>query len=366
MVSTVRARIRIGYKPLIITILVATMRVRERRIRHAGDAMSALAADAAAAARAAVAHRWQAIDPLLPEPGEPAVTCGFDLRVRSADGQVVASGSCRHLKLKPGTLEISWGAASQFALTPWVAGPDVGPALGQLLARWRSHVASLTDAADDDNAAVIRWPSRDIDGVRALLEHGLRPLTVIAARPAGRRTLSASADLGSGGSTDATVRIRAAGPDDLEAIERLIMAMMEYDAHFGAVRVRADTARAAREFATRVLAASDRWTWLAERDDVPVGFVQADVREAASWIASAVRTQPVAYLGQMSVLPAERGTGVGTALVEHLHREIDGIGVAVTLLHHAQLNPLSTPFWSRMGYRPLWTLWEARPAANPP
>lgn len=36
--------------------------------------------------------------------------------------------------------------------------------------------------------------------------------------------------------------------------------------------------------------------------------------------------------------------------------------VAVTLLHHGQLNPLSAPFWSRMGYRPLWTNWEIRPA----
>ena len=28
------------------------------------------------------------------------------------------------------------------------------------------------------------------------------------------------------------------------------------------------------------------------------------------------------------------------------------------------LNPLSAPFWNRMGYRPLWTGWEVRPAAS--
>jgi GNAT superfamily N-acetyltransferase len=64
----------------------------------------------------------------------------------------------------------------------------------------------------------------------------------------------------------------------------------------------------------------------------------------------------------LSVLPDERGSGVGTALVAGLHRVLDAAGVAVTLLHHAQLNPLSAPFWSRMGYRPLWTSWETRPA----
>jgi GNAT superfamily N-acetyltransferase len=316
-----------------------------------------LATGAVAAARAAVARRWQAIDPLLPDPSEPAATCGADLTVTSADGEVVAAGSCRHVHVTPGSLELAWSAASQFLLTPWVAGPDVGEALGELLARWRRHVSSQQDAADADSAAMIRWPSRDIDGVRALLEHGLRPLTVIAARPAGRQIAAA------GGKPDGS-RIRAAGPADLDGVAGLFMDMMQYDAHFGAVHVRPDTARGLRESAARTLASADPWVWLAERDGVAVGAVQAEPPKAASWIAGAVRQHPVAYLGQMSVLPGRRGAGVGTALVEHLHREVDAIGAAVTLLHHAQLNPLSAPFWSRMGYRPLWTSWEARPAAS--
>ena len=28
------------------------------------------------------------------------------------------------------------------------------------------------------------------------------------------------------------------------------------------------------------------------------------------------------------------------------------------------VRPLSAPFWGRMGYRPLWTGWEVRPAAS--
>ena len=47
-----------------------------------------------------------------------------------------------------------------------------------------------------------------------------------------------------------------------------------------------------------------------------------------------------------------------------LHAVLDARGVDTTLLHYAQLNPLSAPFWSRMGYRPLWTGWEVRPAAS--
>jgi hypothetical protein len=54
---------------------------------------------------------------------------------------------------------------------------------------------------------------------------------------------------------------------------------------------------------------------------------------------------------------------VGAELAAHYHREADAAGIGVTLLHYALLNPLSAPFWSRQGYRPLWTVWEASPAA---
>ena len=76
-----------------------------------------------------------------------------------------------------------------------------------------------------------------------------------------------------------------------------------------------------------------------------------------------VRAAPVAYLELMEVRPGQRGQGVAAALVARLHRTADESGVAVTLLHHEQVNPVSGPFWNQQGYRPLWTSWEARPAA---
>jgi GNAT superfamily N-acetyltransferase len=71
-----------------------------------------------------------------------------------------------------------------------------------------------------------------------------------------------------------------------------------------------------------------------------------------------------AYLQTMFVEPGQRGGGVGAALAARVHHELDARGIDVTLLHYSQLNPLSAPFWHRMGYRPLWTTWEARPAAT--
>jgi len=70
------------------------------------------------------------------------------------------------------------------------------------------------------------------------------------------------------------------------------------------------------------------------------------------------------YLQTMFVRPGVRGSGVGAALVRHVHGVLDARGVQTTLLHYALMNPLSAPFWNRMGYRPLGTGWEVRPAAS--
>ena len=139
------------------------------------------------------------------------------------------------------------------------------------------------------------------------------------------------------------------------------METIRFDAHFGTVIERPWSAEALRREAEPLLAGPDAWTWLAEHDGEPRPL-DAEPPEAASWIAPMAGPDPVAYLELMYVQPGERGQGMAPALVELLHREADAAGVAVTLLHYEQVNPLSGPFWNRQGYRPLRTSWEARPA----
>jgi predicted N-acetyltransferase YhbS len=306
------------------------------------------------------AGRWRRIDPLLPDPGpsgDPG--CGAELTVPAANGRAAAVGWCRHRQIEPEAAELAWGAAGQFWLTPRVAGdaaePGIGAALDELLVRWRAHLAAEPAAAGHDTQAAVRWPSRDIGGVRALLRHGLLPLTILAARPAGRAMPDATPRPGG-------LRIRPAGPGDVAAVTELALEVIRFDQHFGSVLLHPHAERAQWQAAEQNLARPEPWTWLAERDGQAVGLLVAEPPERSGWIAAATGPGPVAYLGTMSVLPGERGAGVGTALVAGLHRKLDAAAVAVTLLHHGQLNPLSAPFWSRMGYRPLWTSWQVRPA----
>ena len=342
--------------------------------------MSVRAEQDASAVTAQVAGRWAGLDRLLPVP--PALAGGELLTVPGAVGR------CEHWAGEPGALDLAWGAARRFRLDPQVAGPDVRGALDALLAQWREHLAGAPGTGEDDTAAVVAWPSRDITGHRVLLDHGLFPLAIIAARPAGRDGRAVPPDPG--------LRIRRAGPADLDSVVALGMETVRYDAHFGTVIERPDTAAALRREAAARLAGPVSWTWLAERDGSPVGLLyaqgpgQADwiaplARPApwtwlaerdgqvvgslyaqspdqAGWIAPLVRPAPVAYLELMAVLPGARGAGVGAALAAVYHAAADAAGVAVTLLHYEQMNPLAPPFWSQQGYRPLWADWEARPA----
>jgi GNAT superfamily N-acetyltransferase len=319
---------------------------------------------------AAAGKRLLDLDPLLPSypPGhsglaEPTASCGATFTAVSSEGDTVAVASCRHWTDEPDSISLTWGAARRFHLHPAIAGsartgPDVADALDQLLAQWSDHLAGVPEIADDDSAAVVTWPSRDVEGIRMLQRHGLAPLSAIAART-GQTTHPAEPQTEE--PADGT-RIRRATPADLEVITDLGLELVKYDAYFGQVVERPQTRAGLRRDGVNLLADPAPWMWLAERDGVPVGLVVAERPEASAWIAPLTRLAPAAYLQQGFVLPAERASGIGARLVRRYHAEADATGVAVTLLHYSQVNPLSVPFWSQQGYRPLWTAWEARPA----
>ena len=306
----------------------------------------------------AVARRWHAIDPLLPDPSPLPAGCGEPLVVTGENGRLAGLGVCVHQHIPPQSLNQTWGAADRFTLVPRLAGPDVVAPTDLLLAQWRDHLAGIGAARGPDTSASVVWPSLDITGVRALLRHGLQPLTVITARTRPTSALPSGPPRGAFG-----VTIRAAGPADEEQVLDLELRLIRYDLHFGGPVWRTNTARLVRDEIRTSLGRPQSWTWLAERAGQAVGLLVAQPPQEAGWIAGMTSVTDAAYLQTMFVDQTERGTGIGAALVRQLHSRLDQAGVDVTLLHHSQVNPLSAPFWYRMGYRPLWTGWEARPAS---
>jgi GNAT superfamily N-acetyltransferase len=305
----------------------------------------------------AVTKRWRHLDPLMPEPSDLPEGCMAPLLALGDNSRPSGLGVCRHQHVAADTLAQTWGTATKFVLSMRLRGPDVAAAADDLITQWRAHLAGQQQAYADDTAAIVNWPSRDVTGVPALLRHGLQPLTVIAVRPKAR-----PANVGT--AQPEGLVIRPAGPDDLDAVAELELGVVRYDAHFGGSIPRPATEALVRAETQAALAKRPGWTWLAEQDGQPVALTVVEPPAAATWIAGMTRTGATAYLQTMFVRPDERSGGIGAALVRHVHGELDARGVDLTLLHYSQVNPLSPPFWHRMGYRPLWSTWEARPAAT--
>jgi GNAT superfamily N-acetyltransferase len=306
----------------------------------------------------AVGRRWQGLDRLLPPRAELPEGCAAPFVAAGANGRPAGLAACRHERVKAGTLNQTWGTADRFSLIARLREANTSAALDDLVGQWRDHLAGLPGTRAGDTAAMITWPARDVSGVTTLLRHGLQPITVIAVRPA-RSTAAGPRPAG-----DETLVIREAAPADLDVVTELEMGVIRYDALFGAAILRPATEELVRAETQAALAVRPARAWLAERDGEPVGLVHVQPPEQSRWIAGMTRAGVTVYLQTMFVRPGDRGGGVGEALVRHVHAVLDARGVDTTLLHFAQLNPLSAPFWSRMGYRPLWTGWEVRPAAS--
>jgi GNAT superfamily N-acetyltransferase len=301
----------------------------------------------------ASSRRWRELDPLLPLPGDLTTGCAEPFQVSGRGGRPTGFAVCRHQAFPDDSLSQTWGTATRFVLTPRLRDRDTAPGLHDLLSQWRAHLTQLPQAHEADTSALVTWPSRDVSGLRALLGHGLQPMTVLAVRPAKRPVPARAAD----------VTVRRAGPSDLAAVAAMEMGVIGYDEQFGGSVQRPRTEELVHADARIALGKQPEWTWLAERAGRPVGLLVAQPPADATWVATMTGRWPAAYLSTLFVLPDERGAGAGAALVRGAHAQLDERGVAVTLLHHSQVNPLSGPFWNTMGYRPLWTSWEVRPAA---
>ena len=97
----------------------------------------------------------------------------------------------------------------------------------------------------------------------------------------------------------------------------------------------------------------------------PAGFADAYI-----WTFPYLDESRRGFLSSLYVEPGYRGQGVGRALVAHLHRWLEGEGVAHVELNVSSANAAAMQFWSRAGYEPyvqrlVFGLTAAQPAEIP-
>jgi GNAT superfamily N-acetyltransferase len=289
------------------------------------------------------AARFADLDPLLPEPAAPPE--GPVLTAALPGGERVAGVVVRTLH-PPGAAQTLWSASDVRELHP-IVGSAGAAGIEALLRRWRQ----VLEPSGQDSACLVTWPSRDAEATAPLLAHGFVPLTVLAVRVGRTRT-------GPGACV-----VRRATRADVDLLAELAMAEVEYAAMVGGGVVRDGAAAIKRGTTARHIDRGDP-TWIAERDGVAVGMVEAWETEAhpGSWARTRVRAGRWAFVNCLSVVASARGTGVGRTLVDVAHSALVGPRSAGAFLYYNPPNPLSPTFWARQGYRPLWTVWELRPA----
>ncbi|SDQ38305.1 GNAT family N-acetyltransferase [Actinopolyspora saharensis] len=305
-------------------------------------------------------RRFRRLDPALPAV-YPLPRHGEPVLAHLDAGRTVA-GVSAHAHQPPGTLPSLWSTADTYELFP-LLGEHPRAGMDVLLRAFREQLATRA-VPERDSACLVTWPSRDVSATRALLDHGFTPLTCLAVR-----TPTPEVDTKLSG----TVKMRRAGPPDSDRVVELAMAELEYAALVGGSVLRPDAAglkRSAVEvrLRTRSTPGSAKVpggapVWLAERNEIPVGlaecgWVDANNHHSGHRIGSGLW----GYVNCLSVREEHRGTGIGRDLMTMAHNDFAAAGAVGSFLYYNPANPVSPVFWHRQGYRPLWTIWEIRPA----
>lgn len=297
---------------------------------------------------AALTRRFAVLDPLLPAAQEPPH--GRTLITRLPDGKRVRA-VLTETRTDPGTAQALWSALRMWELHPMPPdGVGSGPALHALIQKW----LPLVDTTQEDSSATVMWPSRDAGAARVLLDHGFAPLCVLAVREATPVERVETVE----------VLVRPATSADLDDLVRLALEETAYSALVGGTVLRPEAARIKRETIGTHLEQGDL-VLVAERGGVAVGIAECWVNESVpgSWAETRLTHGRWGYVNCLSVVPDARGAGVGRALMSAAHHHLRTLGAERMFLYFNPPNPLSSVFWARQGYRPLWTIWEVRPAA---
>ena len=155
-------------------------------------------------------------------------------------------------------------------------------------------------------------------------------------------------------------RLRTGGLDDLDLLEPLWVAV--HHRHCASMPELApyvddaQTWRARRKLYEELVTKPDTLLLLALVDDEPIGYGLTHVMDVAdSWIEDTWKTgDRIGEIESLSVLPAYRGSGLGSELLERLEGHLRECGVDDLILGALAGNADAIRLYERRGYRPTW------------
>lgn len=151
------------------------------------------------------------------------------------------------------------------------------------------------------------------------------------------------------------VTISRLAADDLDSLEPLWSALREHHGsvapQFGPTRERAESWAIRRGRYEEWLADTDAFALIAHLGDEPVGYAVVAIHgPIATWPGD--RT---GCLETLSVLPAARGAGVGSALISQARSGLAGSGITQMTIEVIAGNDDARRFYARHGFEPYFT-----------
>ncbi|AKU17363.1 GNAT family N-acetyltransferase [Luteipulveratus mongoliensis] len=280
-----------------------------------------------------VMRHWQDIDSALPNAVDDP-TGGTRIEVDGGYG--IATTERADLT----ELSSLWTDDLQHTLTPRVASPD---AMDRLLTAWLESLP-----AAERGLTKISWPSRDNAMPAVFMRHGFQPASPLAIRPRGRAALAELPEC-----------VRPVRPEDADAITRLWLELVIWDAQFGNLLKRPASPQLIASATAEICGRPDSLSLVAEHDGEVVGVMLVHSAQHAAWVQDLTSATPAAYLAVGVTTRDGRSSGIGSSLARAAAYRADREHAA-TVLNYNIINPLSGPFWHRLGYRPLWLGWRRR------
>lgn len=163
-------------------------------------------------------------------------------------------------------------------------------------------------------------------------------------RAAGPRAATPSAE---------AVRVRSAGPPDLDTVVALRIALLREHADNPVYRrLRPDAPSRARPLFAAQLESRHETTFLAEREGAAVGILRCVEAQGSPLLYPS----SYAYVSSVYVVPDARRQGVLRALMGAAIRWCGERGLTEVRLHNAPENPLSSAAWDALGFEVVETL----------
>ncbi len=139
---------------------------------------------------------------------------------------------------------------------------------------------------------------------------------------------------------DTGVQIRRAGPEDIEPVMELHEALRQYSK---ASPIFLLTEKRDRDYYEAWLRDPDKVVWLACRDGEPVAFMR--LGPADDDVCAIIQDERTTSIYAAYTREAFRGTGIGTALLDHALQWARNAGYERCAVSFEPMNPLGARFW---------------------